>query len=142
SALDASIRGQIIELLRRFQEEAGLGYLVVTHDMRLVQMMADHVLVMYLGQIVEEGPTATVLRQPLHPYTRSLVKAAALDGGSVRAVVRGEVSELPEGYDGCRFYPRCPFATEGCLQPQTLAAVRRADSVRCWRWKEIDAGSE
>jgi peptide/nickel transport system ATP-binding protein/oligopeptide transport system ATP-binding protein len=141
-ALDASIRGQIIELLLRFQEEEGLGYLVVTHDMRLVQMMADHVLVMYLGQIVEEGPTDAVLRQPLHPYTRSLVKAAALEGGTVRAAVRGEISELPEGYKGCRFYSRCPFATQGCLEPQALATARRAHSVRCWRWEEIESQSE
>jgi len=137
SALDASIRGQIVELLMRLQEDSGLGYMLITHDMRLVQMMADHVRVMYLGQIVEEG-RPSVLQDSLHPYTRSLVRAAFLQGGRVRAVVRGEVSEIPEGYEGCRFYPRCPFSTHECLQPQLLQEARKGHGVRCWRWREVE----
>jgi oligopeptide/dipeptide ABC transporter ATP-binding protein len=137
SALDASVRGQIIELLLRLQEDSGLGYLLITHDMRLVQMMAGHVLVMYLGQIVEEG-RPSVLEESLHPYTRSLVRAAFLEGGSVRSVVRGEVAEIEEGYEGCRFYPRCPFATHECLEPQVLEDAGPDHNVRCWRWEEIE----
>jgi oligopeptide/dipeptide ABC transporter ATP-binding protein len=137
SALDASIRGQIVELLMRLQEDSGLGYMLITHDMRLVHMMADHVRVMYLGQIVEEGPPS-VLQDSLHPYTRSLIKAAFLEDGRVRAAIRGEVAEMPAGYEGCRFYPRCPFGTQECLQPQVLEEASPGHDVRCWRWKEIE----
>lgn len=137
SALDASIQGQIIELLTRLQEEFAIGYMLITHDMRLVQMMATDVRVMYLGQIVEQGSPA-LLHDSLHPYTRSLVRAAFLEGAQVREVIRGEIAEIPEEYEGCRFYPRCPFSTRECLQPQVLQEARPGHAVRCWRWIEID----
>jgi len=139
SALDASIRGQIVELLLQFQARSDLGYLVVTHDMRLVQLMAGHVMVMYLGQIVEEGPTEEILRRPRHPYTRSLIEAASLEGERVRAVVRGEVTTLAEDYQGCRFFDRCPFARKKCLQPQELAVTDDDRHVRCWRWRDVES---
>ena len=121
----------------RLQGDTGLGYMLITHDMRLVHMMADHVRVMYLGQIVEEG-RPSILQDSLHPYTRSLVRAAFLEDGRVRASVRGELAEMPGEYEGCRFYPRCPFGTHECLQPQTLEEARPEHSVRCWRWQEIE----
>ena len=141
SALDASIRGQIVELLMRLQGDSHLGYMLITHDMRLVQMMADYIRVMYLGQIVEEG-APSLLQDSLHPYTRSLVKAAFLEGGTVRSVVRGEVSEIEADYEGCHFYPRCPFSTPECLQPQALLEARPGHKVRCWRWREIETETQ
>jgi oligopeptide/dipeptide ABC transporter ATP-binding protein len=136
SALDASVRGQIVELLIRLQASSALGYLLITHDMRLVQMMADFVRVMYLGQIVEEGPPA-VLRDALHPYTQSLIHAAFLEETRAGSAVHGEVAQLPEDYRGCRFYQRCTFARDGCLQPQALEEAKPGHQVRCWRWQEI-----
>jgi oligopeptide/dipeptide ABC transporter ATP-binding protein len=143
SALDASIRGQVVELLLKLQAEKDLGYLLITHDMRLVRMMASRVLVMYLGQVVEEGYVADVLERPRHPYTRSLLDAALLGRTQLRsaAAVRGEVSELPPGYEGCRFAPRCPYAVAGCEDPQLLRELAPAQRARCWRAEELDTPS-
>jgi oligopeptide/dipeptide ABC transporter ATP-binding protein len=141
SALDASIRGQVVELLLKLQAEKDLGYVLITHDMRLVRMMASRVLVMYLGQVVEEGYVADVLQRPRHPYTRSLLDAALLGRTQLRAAaaVRGEVGELPPGHEGCRFAPRCPHAVAGCDQPQLLRELAPAQRARCWRAEELDA---
>jgi oligopeptide/dipeptide ABC transporter ATP-binding protein len=144
SALDASIRGQVVELLLKLQAEKNLGYLLITHDMRLVRMMASRVLVMYLGQVVEEGRAADVLGRPRHPYTRSLLDAALLGRSQLRsaAAVRGEVSELPPGYVGCRFAPRCPHAVAGCERPQVLPEHAPMQRVRCWRAEELERPSK
>jgi oligopeptide/dipeptide ABC transporter ATP-binding protein len=142
SALDASVRGQVVELLQRLQQQKQLGYLLITHDMRLVRMMASHVLVMYLGQVVEEGDVHSILNGPKHPYTRSLLAAAELGRERLRtaAAVRGEVSELDPGYVGCRFAPRCRHGIEGCEQPQKLRQLSPHGRVRCWRAEELAAG--
>jgi oligopeptide/dipeptide ABC transporter ATP-binding protein len=139
SALDASVRGQVVELLLTLQHENDLGYVLITHDMRLVRMMATRVHVMYLGQVVEEGDVADVLERPRHPYTRSLLNAALLGRTRLRsaASVRGEVDDLPLDYSGCRFAPRCAYAIAGCEQPQLLEETRRARRVRCWRAEEL-----
>ncbi len=139
SALDASIRGQVVDLLLRLQQEKRLGYLLITHDMRLVRVMASHVLVMYLGQVVEEGEVERVLDAPRHPYTRSLLNAALLGRSGLRtaAAVRGEVSDLDPSYQGCRFAPRCPYAIAGCEQPQVLRELSPRQRVRCWRAEEL-----
>jgi peptide/nickel transport system ATP-binding protein len=138
SALDTSGRRQIENLLLTLQQELGLGYVLVSHDFHVIGAMAHHVVVMYLGQTVEEGPAEDVLRQPLHPYTRALV--AASDLGSAKRSrwrIRGELSQLPAGYRGCRLYRRCPHAVSDCQEPQALAAVRGRQSVRFWRALEI-----
>ena len=143
SALDASGRRQILDLLSRLQSELGLGYVLVSHDFHAIGAMAHHLVVMYLGQVVEEGPAAEVLKQPLHPYTRALLAASAL--GSSRGSgwrIRGELSQLPPGYQGCRLYSRCPHAAPGCRELQTLVAVRPQQNVRCWRAVEIASQSD
>ncbi len=138
SALDASVRGQVVELLLRLQAEAGLGYLLITHDMRLVKMMASRVAIMYLGDVVEEGTVGDVLTTPLHPYTRSLIDAATLDpDGKERSVIRGEVFEISADYVGCRFVSRCNFAKERCQEPQQRREVREGQYARCWRAGQI-----
>lgn len=138
SALDASVRGQVVELLLRLQDEAGLGYLLITHDVRLVKMMASRVAIMYLGDVVEEGTAGDVLTTPLHPYTRSLIDAAALGADSrERAVIRGEVRDIPAEYVGCRFASRCNFAKQRCQEPQLRREVREGQYARCWRAGQI-----
>jgi peptide/nickel transport system ATP-binding protein len=127
-----------VELLLRLQAETGIGYLLITHDMRLVKMMASRVTIMYLGEVVEEGTVGDVLTTPLHPYTRSLIDAATLDpDAEERAVVRGEVLEIPAQYIGCRFASRCPFAKQQCQEPQQWREVREGQYVRCWRAGQI-----
>jgi oligopeptide/dipeptide ABC transporter ATP-binding protein len=143
SALDMSVRGQVINLLLDLQAEDRLAYILVAHDLRVVRAMAHYVLVMYLGQVVEEGPTAEVLTHPLHPYTQGLLAATLvgiLDRVEERQRVRvsGEVLQLPPGYQGCKLYRRCPVAHSRCQEePQMLQEVASNHAVRCWRALDI-----
>jgi len=142
SALDMSVRGQILNLLLDLQGEEGLAYLLVAHDVRVVRAIAHYVLVMYLGQVVEEGPAEEILTRPLHPYTRGLL-AATLVGvrdhvqETRRLRVSGEVLQLPPGYQGCRLYRRCPLAQGRCQEePQVLQQVASNHAVRCWHARD------
>lgn len=125
SALDAPIQAQIMNLLSRLQRELGLSYLLIAHDLRLVGQVADRILVMYLGRIVESGPAADVFRQPGHPYTAALLASTpSLEPGQVtRALLRGEPPSPTQIPGGCAFHPRCPIAVRECAseEPATLA---------------------
>jgi oligopeptide/dipeptide ABC transporter ATP-binding protein len=140
SALDMSIQGQVLELLAELQRTNDLTYLLVTHDLRAVRMVADRVVVMYLGQIVEEGPTERVFGDPQHPYTRGLLYAHDLAGRNEErdrdVRIRGSLrTPRPEDV-GCRLLGRCPLGTERCEQPQALLEVGEAHTARCWRAAE------
>lgn len=138
SALDMSIRGQIVNLLLDLQQEQNLSYVLVTHDLRLVRSMADRVIVMYLGQIVEEGRVEELFTQPLHPYTRGLLAATLVGQRQNTLQLKGEVLALSPGYAGCRLYARCPFARPRCAEePQELRPLAPGRRVRCWRSEEI-----
>lgn len=144
SALDMSIRGQIINLLLDLQAEYGLAYILVSHDLRLVRAMAHYVLVMYLGQVVEDGPMSEVLTHPLHPYTQGLLAATLvghLDHAEKRRKIRvkGEVLQLTTGFQGCKLTGRCPFEAERCQkEPQKLEILGPDHRVRCWRAMDIE----
>jgi oligopeptide/dipeptide ABC transporter ATP-binding protein len=116
SALDASVRGEILALLLRLREEMGLSVLVVTHDLGLAWNIADRIAVMYLGRIVEVGPTEEVLANPRHPYTQALL-AVAGDGSHTRrerpTLLKGEPPDPTRIPTGCRFHPRCPALADG-----------------------------
>lgn len=143
SALDMSIRGQIVNLLLDLQQEDNLSYVLVTHDLRLVRSMANRVLVMYLGQVVEEGRVENIFTQPLHPYTRGLLAATLV--GQNRAhrrrdtiQLKGEVLATAPDYQGCRLYARCPLAQARCAsEPQDLRELAPGHWVRCWQAEEI-----
>ena len=113
SSLVASIRGEVLALLLKLRAELGLGVLVVTHDLGLAWNIADRTAVMYLGRVVEVGPTEEVLTNPQHPYTRALVSVVPETEGLAPTVLAGEVPDATRIPEGCRFHPRCPALADG-----------------------------
>ena len=113
SSLDASIRGEILALLLRLREQLGLGVLVVTHDLGLAWNIADRIAVMYLGRVVESGPTEDVLTSPQHPYTQALLSVVPEIEGLEPVVLHGEIPDPTRIPAGCRFHPRCPALASG-----------------------------
>ncbi|MCI1747290.1 MAG: ABC transporter ATP-binding protein [Acidipropionibacterium sp.] len=135
ASLDVSVRGQIIRLLERLQENKGIAYLFISHDLGVVRRISDRVLVMYLGTIVEEGPTEEVFTHPVHPYTQSLLSAAPLvEVGRRRERVR-LAGEIPSPVDlpaGCRLVGRCPVATTACATTEpSLLNVTGSHRAAC-----------
>jgi oligopeptide/dipeptide ABC transporter ATP-binding protein len=113
SSLDASIRGEILALLLKLRQELGLGVLVVTHDLGLAWNIADRIAVMYLGRVIESGPTERVLTEPQHPYTQALLSVVPEIEGREAVVLRGEIPDPTRIPAGCRFHPRCPALASG-----------------------------
>ncbi len=141
SALDVSIQAQVLNLLMDLQEKFGLTYMFVTHDLSVVRHISDDICVMYLGQLVETCPSKKLFAQPLHPYTKALLSAIPstdLDNPMRRVELKGEITSAINPKPGCRFAPRCPYATEACFQPQTLHEVEPGHFVSCCRVKEIN----
>ena len=117
SALDVSIRAQIMNLLKQLQDQYGVSYLLIAHQLATVRYMSHHVGVMYLGKMVEEGRTKDVFTNPLHPYTKALISAslpAHPDSQREDFVLEGEVPSPLNPPEGCSFHPRCPFVMDKC----------------------------
>jgi oligopeptide/dipeptide ABC transporter ATP-binding protein len=113
SSLDASVRGEILGLLLDLVRDLGLSILVITHDLGLAWNIADRVAVMYLGRIVEEGPTEEILEQPQHPYTQALLSVVSEVNQLTPTVLTGEPPDPTRIPAGCRFHPRCPALVAG-----------------------------
>jgi len=116
SALDVSVQAQVLNLMRRLQDELGLTYLFISHDMSVVRHMSDRIAVMYLGRIVEEGDTEELFTNPRHPYTQLLLKTIPniTEPNRDREIAGGEVPSPLKLPSGCTFHPRCPLATQRC----------------------------
>jgi oligopeptide/dipeptide ABC transporter ATP-binding protein len=141
SALDVSISAQVLNLLQDLQDEQGLTYVFVTHDLSVVRHISDDICVMYLGQIVELCPAGELFEQPLHPYTKALLSAIPstdIHREKKRIVLKGEIVSPIDPKPGCRFAGRCSYAVEKCQEPQQLAEVVPGHSVACCRAIEIN----
>jgi oligopeptide/dipeptide ABC transporter ATP-binding protein len=116
SALDVSVQAQILNLLKDLQDEYHMAYLFVSHDLRVIRHVSDHVAVMYLGKILETGPAAELFREPIHPYTRSLLSAVPMlgDAPPERIVLAGDIPSPIAPPPGCRFHTRCFMAKKEC----------------------------
>ena len=141
SALDVSIQAQVLNLLMDLQDQMGMAYMFVTHDLSVVRHIANNILVMYLGQAVEKAPTEELFEAPLHPYTKALLSAIPsvdIHKPMQRIQLKGEITSPINPKPGCRFAARCPYATAECEKPQVLEEIKPNHFVQCCRCKEIN----
>lgn len=141
SALDVSIQAQVLNLLMDLQEKLGLALMFVTHDLSVVRHLSNNILVMYLGQVVEKAQTKELFTEQLHPYTKALLSAIPsieIHNPIQRIKLKGEITSSINPEPGCRFYPRCSYAKDGCKQPQKLEEVSLNHFVACSRVREIN----
>lgn len=142
SALDVSIQAQIINLLLELQEENGIAYMFVTHDLSVVKYISDDIMVMYLGQMVEKAPADVLFDKPLHPYTKALISAIPIPdihNRSKRIILQGEITSPINPKPGCRFKDRCPYASDECALPQNIKEIYPNHFVACCKCDEGNA---
>ena len=128
SALDVSIQAQILNLMKRLQQDFALTYLFITHDLGVVRHMSDRIAVMYLGKIVELGPGEVICRRPAHPYTKALISAVPVPDPmrrTERVILHGEMPSPAAPPSGCSFHPRCPFRMTICDHQAPLLEKRK-----------------
>ncbi|HRD99903.1 MAG TPA: ABC transporter ATP-binding protein [Ilumatobacteraceae bacterium] len=149
SALDVSVQAQVINLLQDLKERLGVAYLFISHNLAVVRHLSDRVAVMYLGKIVEQGPSHDVFARPLHPYSRGLLASVLRPDTDAperlqqaTSFIIGDVPSFHDVPSGCRFHPRCPYASDRCREEQPVLEFAtgehaREHSVACHHWEEI-----
>ena len=133
SALDVSIQSQILNLLIKLQQERGLSYLFISHNLAVVRYMAESVMVMYLGKIVEHAPSELIYQNPLHPYTQALISAIPVPDPAhkrTRALLSGDLPSPQNPPSGCRFHTRCPLALAQCRTEEPPLQFHKGDQKR------------
>jgi peptide/nickel transport system permease protein len=130
TALDVTIQAQILDLLADLRRERGMALIFITHNLGIVSEIADRVVVMYAGHVVERGGVADVFAAPLHPYTKALLAAVPREDADP-VPIQGTVPPPSRFPDGCRFHPRCSRATAACLAPQALREIAPGRLVAC-----------
>ena len=148
SALDVSIQAQVLNLLEELQNEYGLTYLFISHDLGVVRHISDRIIVMYLGKIVEIADKISLFENPQHPYTKALLSAIPVpdpDAVKNRIVLKGDVPSPIDPPNGCRFHTRCPFATDKCRtevpELRTTDVMKATHEAACHYLEEISAGT-
>ncbi len=136
SMIDVSLKASVLELMMKFRDELGLTYLFITHELAVAKYISDRIAIMYLGKIVEMGDARKVFKSPLHPYTQALMAAIPVPNPHRKpsVILKGEVPVSPTDVpSGCRFHPRCPYATERCKREEPpLAEIEGEHRVACW----------
>jgi dipeptide transport system ATP-binding protein len=144
SALDVSIQAQVLNLLMDLQDETQVAYVFISHNLAVVELIADEVLVMYLGKVVERAPKKALFATPRHPYTQALLASTPrIDAGArrERRVLAGELPSPLAPPSGCAFHKRCPHAVARCsVEVPVLESTGGSQSVACIRWRELPAG--
>lgn len=149
SALDVSVHAQILNLLMELQEKMKMTYVFISHNLAVVKSICDHMVVMYLGNVMESGSTKAIYQHPLHPYTNALLSAVLdvdIDNKKERIILQGDIPSPINPPSGCRFYQRCPYAMKGCVDRKpTLVEVEPEHFVAChyinpFSQEEINAG--
>ncbi|MGE0150884.1 MAG: ABC transporter ATP-binding protein [Parvibaculaceae bacterium] len=143
TALDATVQKQILDLLRDLRDRTGISVILITHDLGVVAEICDTVTVLYAARIAERAPTAALLLEPLHPYSRGLIQSQPESAARDRPLpsIPGQPPALLALPPGCRFHPRCAFAAQACraaVPPLVATAPQRANA--CIRWRELPAG--
>jgi oligopeptide/dipeptide ABC transporter ATP-binding protein len=137
SALDVSVRAQVINLFKDLQDRLGIAYLFISHDLSVVENVSDRLLVMYLGRVVESGPSAAIWRRPAHPYTQALLESAPIADPRLararnRVVLQDELPSPLNPPSGCAFRTRCPHAQARCAAERPLLRdVGAGQQVAC-----------
>jgi peptide/nickel transport system ATP-binding protein len=140
TALDVTIQAQILKLLQELKEEFGMSILLITHDMGVAAQMADRIIVMYAGRIVEYATVSQMFELPHHPYTRGLLQSIttiASDRGKKLYSINGSIPGLADLPPGCQFHPRCPFATERCKMESPLLREVNNRHTACWYAEDL-----
>ena len=143
TALDVTIQAQIFELMEQLKREHDTAIILITHDMGVVTELADDVVVMYMGTIVERGTVEDVLRTPAHPYTEALLRSIPVLGRGKNQEIEPIRGSTPDPYDrprGCQFRPRCDFADDTCLETPEEVALSETHGVSCWHFREVFHG--
>ena len=141
TALDVTIQAQILELMKKLKKDLGMAIMLITHDLGVIAEMAERVIVMYAGKVVEEADVVSLFRRPLHPYTEGLLRSIPrLDDNKERLhVIEGVVPNPLHMPQGCRFNPRCPYAQDICRQKEPpLAEAGSGRKVACWLRDEME----
>jgi oligopeptide/dipeptide ABC transporter ATP-binding protein len=142
TALDVTIQAQILELIRKVQDETGAALMLITHDLGVVAETVQDVVVMYAGRVVEQGSVDEVLLAPKHPYTEGLIESIPSKGkrGQRLNVIKGTVANPFNLPKGCNFMPRCPYAFEPCPTHDPLIADASPPDVACWLYTRAPGG--